>query len=219
LRIEPNEKSETGFCALGGRKLPRQIFSFSAGHEHPRIGWLLPSAKWHKTRRTINFKGIEAMLTRFNNEVLSFGPSAVLPQNLNNEWIMILQGLADDFLDTNFDLQECKNPQDIGDPVLIACVYEIARYNNGENVEYSSKELAEKVAIYAIAITMESVNRESNIELEPPNLDNVLSIDRIIAFKDKNPEFVNVLKQACIIRNSEKGWFQNIKEKLLSSDS
>ena len=159
------------------------------------------------------------MITRFNNEVLSFGPSAVLPQNLNNEWILILQGLADDFLDTNFDLQECKNPHDIGDPVLIACVYEIARYNNGENVDYSSKELAEKVAIYAIAITMESVNRESNIELEPPNLDNVLSIDRIIAFKDKNPEFVKVLKQACIIRNSEKGWFQNIKEKLLSSDS
>ncbi|MGD8294397.1 MAG: hypothetical protein PVF37_21975 [Desulfobacterales bacterium] len=159
------------------------------------------------------------MLTRFNNEVLSFGPNAVLPQNLNNEWIMILQALADDFLDTNFDLQECKNPQDIGDPVLIACVYEIARYNNGENVEYSSKELAEKVAIYAIAITMESVNRESDIELEPPNLDNVLSIDRIIAFKNKNPEFVNVLKQACIIRNSEKGWFQNIKKKLLSSDS
>jgi hypothetical protein len=155
------------------------------------------------------------MLSRFNNEVLSFGPSAVLPQNLNGEWINILQKMADDFLDTNFDLQECKNPQDIGDPVLMACVYEIAGYQNDKNVDFTPKEMAEKVAIYALAITMESVNRESNIKLEPPNLDNVLSMDRIIAYKDINPEFVKVLKQACIVRNSEKGWFKNIKEKLL----
>lgn len=159
------------------------------------------------------------MLSRFNNEVLSFGPSAVLPQNLNGEWINILQKMADDFLDTNFDLQECKNPRDIGDPVLMACVYEIAGYQNDKKVDFTPKEMAEKVAIYALAITMESVNRESNIELEPPNLDNVLSMDRIIAYKDINPEFVQVLKQACIVRNSEKGWFKNIKEKLLSSDS
>ena len=159
------------------------------------------------------------MLSRFNNEVLSFGPSAVLPQNLNGEWINILQKMADDFLDTNFDLQECKNPQDIGDPVLMACVYEIAGYQNDKKIDFTPKEMAEKVAIYALAITMESVNRESNIKLEPPNLDNVLSMDRIIAYKDVNPEFVKVLKQACIVRNSEKGWFKNIKEKLLSSDS
>ena len=158
------------------------------------------------------------MLSRFNNEVLSYGPSAVLPQNLNSEWITILQKMADDFLDTNFDLQECKNPQDMGDPVLMACVYEIAGYQNEKKVDFTPKEMAEKVAIYALAITMESVNRESNIELEPPNLDNVLSMDRIIAYKDINPEFVKVLKQACIVRNSEKGWFKNIKEKLLSSD-
>ena len=158
------------------------------------------------------------MLSRFNNEVLSNGSSAVLPQNLNGEWITILQKMADDFLDTNFDLQECKNPQDMGDPVLMACVYEIAGYQNEKNVDFTPKEMAEKVAIYALAITMESVNRESNIELDPPNLDNVLSMDRIIAYKNINPEFVKVLKQACIVRNSEKGWFKNIKEKLLSSD-
>ena len=159
------------------------------------------------------------MLVRFNNEVLSYGPDAVLPQNLNSEWIKILQKMADDFLDTNFDLQECKDPRDVGDPVLMACVYEIARYQDGEKVDLTAREMAEKVVIYALAITMESVNRESNIELKPPNLDNVLSMDRIIAYQDTNPEFVRILKQACIVRNSEKGWFKNIKEKLLSTSS
>ena len=157
------------------------------------------------------------MLVRFNNEVLSNGPGAVLPQNLNSEWIKILQKMADDFLDTNFDLQECKDPRDVGDPVLMACVYEIARYQDGEKVDFTAREMAEKVVIYALSITMESVNRESNIELKPPNLDNVLSMDRIIAYQDTNPEFVRILKQACIVRNSEKGWFKNIKEKLLSA--
>jgi hypothetical protein len=42
-------------------------------------------------------------------------------------------------------------------------------------------------------------------------------MDRIIAYKNTNPEFVEALKQACIIRESDKGWFQNIKEKFLST--
>jgi hypothetical protein len=159
------------------------------------------------------------MLSRFNNEVLSYGPSAVLPQNLNAEWIKVLQKMADDFLDTNFDLYECNDPRDVGDPVLMACVHEIARYQEGNKADFTSKEMAEKMVIYALAITMESVNRESNIGVEPPNLDNVLSMDRIIAYKDINPEFVKILKQACIVRNSEKGWFKNIKDKLLSTSS
>jgi len=155
------------------------------------------------------------MLSRFNNEVLSYGPTAVLPQNLNISWIKNLQKIADDFLDSNFSLHECKDPRDVGDPVLMACVYEIVGFQQDDNLEVSPKELAEKMAIYSLSILMESVNRESNIGLEPPDLNNVLSMERIIAFKDKNPEFVKVLKQACIIQNSEKGWFQNIKDKLL----
>ena len=155
------------------------------------------------------------MLSRFNNEVLSYGPSAVLPQNLSAEWIKILQKMADDFLDTNFDLDECKDPRDVGDPVFMACVFEIARYQNKDNVEYTPEEMAAKMVLYALAITMESVNRESDIGLEPPNLDNIFSMDRIIAYKKVNPEFIRMLKRACIIRNSEKGWFKNLKERLL----
>jgi hypothetical protein len=155
------------------------------------------------------------MLSRFNNEVLSYGPTAVLPQNLNSTWINKLQKMADDFLDSNFALHECKDPNEIGDPVLMACVYEVLGFQQGDGVDVSPKDMAEKMAIYSLSILMESVNRESNIGLEPPDLDNILSMERIMAFKDKNPEFVKVLKQACIIQNSEKGWFQNIKDMLL----
>jgi len=155
------------------------------------------------------------MLSQFNNEVLSYGPTAVLPQNLNSIWINKLQKMADDFLDSNFALHECKDPSEIGDPVLMTCVYEILGFQQGDRVDVSPKDMAEKMAIYSLSILMESVNRVSNIGLEPPDLDNILSMERIMAFKDQNAEFVKVLKQACIIQNSEKGWFQNIKDKLL----
>ena len=157
------------------------------------------------------------MLSQFNNEVLSYGPTAVLPQNLNSSWIMKLQNAAEEFLDSNFDLHECKDPRDVGDPILMACVYEIIAFQSGEYAEISTNDMAEKMTIYALSIIMEAVHREEDIGLEPPDLDNILSVDRIIAFKKTNPEFIKFLKQVCIVRNSEKGWFKNIKEKLLTS--
>jgi len=157
------------------------------------------------------------MLSQFNNEVLSYGPTAVLPQNLNTVWMMKLQKAADEFLDSNFDLHECKDPRDVGDPILMTCVYEILAYQAGEHVDVTPDDMAEKMTIYALSVIMEAVHREDGIGLETPNLDNILSMDRIIAFKKTNPEFINFLKQVCIVRNSDKGWFRNIKEKLLTS--
>jgi len=60
------------------------------------------------------------MLVKFNNKVLSKGPTAVLPQNLTNEWLKRLQKISEDFLDSSFSLDECMEPRDIADPILMA---------------------------------------------------------------------------------------------------
>ena len=156
------------------------------------------------------------MLSEFQNEVLAFGPTAVLPQNLNDKWIKRLQKRADDFLDSNFDLYGCKDPREIADPLLTACVYEIAFYQHGEDISISPAEMAEKMVVYALSLTMESVHRETNIGLEAPNLDNILSMDRIIAYQHAHPEFFKILQQACIVRIEGKSWFQSMKDKFLS---
>ena len=156
------------------------------------------------------------MLSEFYNEVLAFGPVSILPQNLNDKWLQRLQKMADDFLDSNFNLYECKDIREIGDPVMAACVYEILRYQYGDKFDLTPYEMAEKVVIYALSVTMETVNRKSDYGLAPPNLDNILSMERIISYKKTKPEFVELLKQACIVRESDKGWFQNIKEKFIS---
>ena len=156
------------------------------------------------------------MLSEFYNEVMAFGPLAVLPQNLNSKWIQRLQKMAGDFLDSNFNLQECKTASEIGDPIIAASVYEILRYQYGDKFDLTPQEMAEKIVIYALSVTMETVNRKSDYGLKPPNLDNILSMDRIISYKKTKPEFIELLQQACIIRESDRGWFQNIKEKLIS---
>ena len=100
------------------------------------------------------------MLSQFNNEVLSYGPTAVLPQNLSSSWIMKLQNMAEEFLDSNFDLHECKDPRDVGDPILMACVYEIIAFQSGEHVDITPNDMSEKMTIYALSIIMETVHRE-----------------------------------------------------------
>jgi len=43
--------------------------------------------------------------------------------------------------------------------------------------------MAEKVVVYALSIMMESVHRKSDIGVDPPNLDDILSIERIIEYR------------------------------------
>ena len=156
------------------------------------------------------------MLSKFNNEVLLKGPAAVLPQNLDTQWLYRLQTVAEDFLERNFSLDECKEPQDVADPLLTVCVLEILRHHHADIDNIPTEKMIENMAIYAISIVMEAVHREDDIGLEPPDLDNILSLERMVAFKKINPDFYELLKQACVIRNADKGRFDHIKEKILS---
>jgi hypothetical protein len=144
------------------------------------------------------------MLSKFNNEVLSKGAAAVLPQNLNSGWLKRLQKITEDFLDSNFSLDECKDPQDIADPILSTCIYEILIHQGTNMEKVSIEKMIQKMAIYAVSVAMEAANRESAIGLEPPTLDNLLSMDRIIAYKEINPDLIKLLEQACILRSSDK---------------
>ncbi len=141
------------------------------------------------------------MISKFNNEVLSKGPAAVLPQNLDHAWLERLQTIAEDFLDRNFSLDKCGDPQDIADPLLSVCVFEILRYLDIDKNMVSTEDMIEKMAIYAISIIMEAVNREGEIGLDPPDLDNILSAQRIDLIKKFNPAFNDLLEKACVIRD------------------
>ena len=159
------------------------------------------------------------MLSQFANEVLSNGPVALLPQNLNTEWLKRVQKQCDDFLDRNFSENECRIPEDVQEDLLIASVLEILHYQRGKTSQPDLEEVIKGATLYALCITMESVHRNSGIDLEPPDLDNIFDIGRIAKFKENNPEFIQFIEKACIIRNENSGWLQNLKNKVLSAVS
>lgn len=160
------------------------------------------------------------MLSRFSNEVLSRGSSAVLPQNLSDFWIKALQKLCDDFLDGNFAVDQCPETLDMGDPVLLSCVHEVLRSRRGAGHDLSAEKMAEKITIYALSITMETIHRESGIEIPTPTLEDLLSLDRIVQFGKINPDFGLFLERACIAPENEtpaeETWLQRLKNKILS---
>ncbi|MFO7714464.1 hypothetical protein [Desulfosarcina sp.] len=160
------------------------------------------------------------MLSRFSNEVLSRGSNAVLPQNLSDSWLKTVQKRCDDFLDGNFSVDQCTETLDMGDPILVACVHEVIRHNRGAGSTLSPGELAENATIYALSITMETIRRESDMEMALPSLENLLSIDRIVQFGKINPDFGQFLKRTCIIpettASTEASWFKRLKQKILS---
>ena len=155
------------------------------------------------------------MLSKFNNQVLSRGPDAVLPQNLSNEWLDVLQKMAEDFLDASYDLEECKEPQDLADPLLTVCVLEILQSQSEVQPKMSTSKMLEKITIYSLLLIMETVHREVDIGLKPPTLENILSWDRIAALKESNPDFIQMLEQACIYRGGKTSWFHKIIETIL----
>jgi hypothetical protein len=139
------------------------------------------------------------MLSKINNEVLSHGPKAVLPQNLNKKWLNILQEMAEDFIGSNYDLEECRKPEDVADPILSVCVSELLISQHNGKTDIPIKEMLEKITIYSISLIIEAVDRESNIGIEQPTLEDILYWDRIIRMKKTNPEFVETLEKACIL--------------------
>ena len=160
------------------------------------------------------------MLSRFSNEVLIHGPHAILPQNLPDTWLKELQQRCDDFLDTNFAVDQCTEDLEMGDPLLIACVHEALRHDHRNSGKQKADELAEKATIFALSVTMESIRRETDMAMDLPTLDNLLSLDRIVQFSRSNPQFGRFLERACIISedslDEDASWFQRLKSKIFS---
>ena len=138
------------------------------------------------------------LLSKFANEVLSRGASALLPFNLSMEWLAVLQKMADDFLDLNFQSENCADVGDHVDPILSASVSEILAYQQGGTTEIAPEELIKKITIYAIQITIETIRRESKIEVERPSLDNILDAYMLAEMSGHFPEMANFLDRVCL---------------------
>jgi hypothetical protein len=145
-----------------------------------------------------DLKKYETSLSRFSNEILSKGPEAVLPQNIDSLWLKKIQKMADHYLDTGFESNDCENTSAIEEPIITACIYEICKHQNGDDVELSKNKYVKYATIYLVCITMETVRRESGIEIDLPTLDNIFSEERMNQLKMANPELGKFFKRVCL---------------------
>jgi hypothetical protein len=143
-------------------------------------------------------KNPETTLSRFANEVLSNGPEAVLPQNLDSFWLKKMQKMADHYLDTGFESNDCENISAIEDPIITACIYEIYKYQNGDDAGLEKNRFIKYATIYLVCITMETVRRESGIQIDLPTLENIFSDERMNQLRKATPELGTFFKQVCI---------------------
>ncbi len=138
------------------------------------------------------------LLSRFANEVLSKGPSALLPQNLSLEWLTKIQKMVDDFLDINFVSNNCEDVGDSVDPILSACVYEILGHHQEGATEISADDLIKKITIYAIQITIETIRRQSGIAVDHPSLENIFDLNRLMELSNLFPEMEQFFNRVCL---------------------
>jgi hypothetical protein len=138
------------------------------------------------------------LLSKFGNEVLAKGPESVLPQNLAPVWLERIQKMADRFLDAHFDGETCLLDGFTADPILTACVSEIIRHQNHGRVEIEERELFDKLTMYALAITIETVRTEATVSLPVPSLDDIFNKERYLAIENLLPQFGAILKFVCL---------------------
>ena len=151
-----------------------------------------------------NLKNFETTLSRFANEILSRGPEAVLPQNLDSFWLKKVQKMADHYLDTGFESNDCENINAIEDPIITACVYEICKHQNGDDVQLQKTKFIKYATIYLVCITMETVRRESGIQIDLPTLENIFSEERMNQLKTTNRDLGKYFKRVCLDNNASK---------------
>jgi hypothetical protein len=70
---------------------------------------------------------------------------------------------------------------------------------HNDKTDIPIKEMLDKITIYSISLIIEAVDRESNIGIGQPTLEDIFNWDRIIRMKKSNPEFVEALEKACIL--------------------
>jgi len=156
------------------------------------------------------------MLSKLNNELLSLGPKAVLPQNLPEAWLTTLQERAEAYLDATYDLEVCKTPGDNADPMLVACVIELYRKGRKDVAPIESEKLGELLTLYALNLIIESAVRHHGLAADRPGLKNIFSSDRIRKLARKIPELTDFLEQACILKNPKLGWVEAVKKRIRS---
>lgn len=144
------------------------------------------------------------MINRFIDEIVSADAKAVLPQNLDSEWLDRIYVAAKNFLRVAAGLEnQIKDSEFLGDEyslLMIAAVTEIAKNRDGFTPEDSLEELPEDllfeyISCYALSIVFEALAREDYINIKAADLETIFDRSRLFEAEENNPELTEIVNR------------------------
>lgn len=144
------------------------------------------------------------MVNEFIDQVISKGADAALPHNLEEEWLERIYIAAKSFLKTAAGKnQEQSDAEFLGDDnslIMLSAVTDIAQHIKGyspdeKTFELPEEELFEYISCYSLSIIIESIVRETDIEIDPPTMETIFDRDRLFDVEIKIPEITKLLNQ------------------------
>lgn len=144
------------------------------------------------------------MVNQFIDQVISKGADAALPQNLNEEWLDKIYIAAKNFLKTAAgNTPDQSDAEFLGDDnslIMLSAVTDIAQHQKGyspeeKTFELPEEELFEYISCYSLSIIIESIVRETEIEIEQPTIETIFDRERLFEVELKIPDITKLLNQ------------------------
>jgi hypothetical protein len=147
------------------------------------------------------------MINIFIDEVLSKGADAILPNNLDDRWLVLMTDAAISFLrdtsgeNTKTPKKEDGNDDSLSDDqslLMLAAVMEIIQYQMEYPADFEAQKIPEEkffsnMSCYAISVALEFINRQQGIFTSPPSLDNIFDEERIFEIEETDPVITKLL--------------------------
>ncbi len=126
---------------------------------------------------------------QFSTEVLQRGTSAVLPQHLPDRWLDALLEEAELFAPGEPDPEEAHRIEDCCAGLLGAVlVVLMEQRGHPPQLEIAASTLLRSIHSYILALSAESVSRNTDIWVEPPTVENIFDEEREVRARRRSSE-------------------------------
>lgn len=157
---------------------------------------MVSQSNTHDTER------LRFMLSQFVDEVISKGAEALLPQNLEENWLERIYVAAKNFLDitvnSNGIIEEDEILNDMNSMMMLSSILEIAQQQasyspSDKPYEIPEDMLFEYISCYSLSIVLEAITRESGMSMDLPTVETIFDRERLFAIEQSNPELTVLL--------------------------
>lgn len=116
----------------------------------------------------------DAIVGKFNDEVIKSGPEATLPVNLSDFWLTTLLRYLEEVFE-NDDSPENDDDSGALSLPLLAVLHIVFAKNGGKEISISMDKLFEHMQDYRIELALEEVRRKTDVSPEPATLESIFT--------------------------------------------